>query len=234
MKKLIFLLTGLTIMMSAVNAQSLDEIVKNYSVANKLDKVSTLKTIKITGSMSMMGMNMPMTMWMKNPDKIKTVTSFNGQDMIQVFDGVKGYSVNPMTGSSVPVEMTSDEIRQTIRTNMFQNYLASYLKAGQLALEGGENVNAKPAFKLKATLEGGNIVYLFIDKASSLLVKVSTTISSHGMTMTMDSFPTDYKETNGLILPMKTTSSAQGMDFVINFTNVETDIPMDDGIFKVN
>ena len=34
--------------------------------------------------MSMMGMEMPMVMWMKNPNKIKSVTTFNGQDMIQV------------------------------------------------------------------------------------------------------------------------------------------------------
>ena len=74
MKKLIFILTGL-ILMSVINAQSLDEIVKRYTVANKLDKVSAMKTIKITGKMSMMGMEMPMKMWMKNPNKIKTVTS---------------------------------------------------------------------------------------------------------------------------------------------------------------
>ena len=184
--------------------------------------------------MSMMGMEMPLRLWMKNPDKIKTVTSFNGQDMIQVFDGVKGYTVNPMTGSSVPVEMTAEEIKQASRTNMFHNYLATYLKRGQLALEGEEMVNAKPAFKLKATLEGGNIIYIFIDKSSSLMVKVSTTVTGNGMTMTMDSFPGDYTETNGIILPMKTTSSAQGMEFVMNFTKVEIDIPMDDTIFKVN
>ena len=40
-----------------------------------MDQVSKLKTIKITAKMSMMGMDMPMEMWMKNPDKIKTVTT---------------------------------------------------------------------------------------------------------------------------------------------------------------
>ena len=229
MKKLIFALTGL-IIMSVINAQSLEEIVKRYSVANKLDKVSSLKTIKISGNMSMMGMEMPMTMWMKNPNKIKTVTSVNGQEMIQVYDGVKGYTVNPMTGSSAPVEMTSEEVKQTIRTNMFQNYMATYLKNGQLALDGDGNVNNKPAYKLKATVEGGTIIDLFIDKTSYLMVKVST--SSSGMTF--DSFPTDYTETNGFIVPMKTTTSAQGMEFVMNFTKVEVDTPMDDSIFKIN
>jgi hypothetical protein len=33
---------------------------------------------------------------------------------------------------------------------------------------------------------------------------------------------------------MKTTSSAQGMEFAITFTNVEVDLPMEDSIFKVN
>jgi hypothetical protein len=233
MKKLIFLLTGLLIM-SVLSAQSLDEIVKKYTAANKLDKVASLKTIKITGNMAMMGMQMPMTMWMKNPNKIKTVTSINGQEMIQVFDGVKGYMVNPMTGSSAPVEMTSEEIKQTIRSNMFQNYLSTYMKNGQLATDGEEKVKDKTAFKLKATMEGGSVIYLFIDKASYLMVKVSTTVNSGGMAITMDSFPSDYTETNGFIVPMKTTVSAQGMEFVMNFTKVEVDTPMDDSIFKVN
>ena len=73
MKKLIFIMTGL-IMMSVINAQSLDEIVKKYTAANKLDQVANLKTIKITANMSVMGMEMPMEMWMKNPNKIKSVT----------------------------------------------------------------------------------------------------------------------------------------------------------------
>ena len=233
MKKLISILTGL-ILISAVNAQSIDEIVKKYTAANKLDKVSSLKTIKITGNMSMMGMEMPMTMWMKNPNKIKTVTSINGQEMIQVFDGVKGYMVNPMTGSTAPAEMTAEEIKQTIRSNMFQNYMASYLKNGQLALAGDERVNDKPAYKIKATIEGGTVIDFFIDKTSYLMVKVSATSSEGGMTITMDSFPTDFTEVNGLLVPMKTTTKAQGMEFVMNFTKVEVDTPMDDSIFKIN
>jgi hypothetical protein len=229
MKRLIFVLTGL-IIMSVVHAQSLEEIVKRYTTANKLDKVSSLKTIKITGNMSMMGMEMPMTMWMKNPNKIKTVTKVNGQEMIQVYDGVKGYTVNPMAGSSSPVEMTAEEVKQTIRSNMFQNYMATYLKNGQLAMDGEGNVNDKPAFKLKATLEGGTVINLFIDKTSYLMVKISTSTSG----MSFDSFPTNYTDNNGFLLPMKTTTTAQGMEFVMNFTKVEVDTPMEDSIFKIN
>jgi hypothetical protein len=228
MKKLIFIMAGL-IMMSVISAQSLDEIVKKYTAANKLDNVANLKTIKITANMSLMGMEMPMVMWMKNPNKIKSVTTFNGQDMIQVFDGEKGYVVSPMTGSTEPVEMTPEQVKQTLRSSMFQNYMATYLKNGQLVLNGEENVNDKPAYKLQATIEGGTVIDMFIDKASFFLVKTATTASG----VTMESFPTDYTETNGFMIPMKTSTSAQGMDILINFTKVEVDIPMEDDIFKI-
>jgi hypothetical protein len=228
MKKLIFIMTGL-IMMSVISAQSLDEIVKKYTAANKLDNVANLKTIKITANMSVMGMEMPMIMWMKNPNKIKSVTTINGQDMIQVFDGEKGYVVNPMAGSTDPVEMTPEQVNQTLRSSMFQNSMATYFKNGQLKLNGEENVNDKPAYKLQATIEGGTVIDMFIDKSSYFLVKTATTASG----VTMESFPTDYTETNGVMIPMKTSTSAQGMDIVINFTKVEVDIPMEDSIFKI-
>jgi hypothetical protein len=233
MKKLIFILAGIAFM-SVLGAQSLQEIVNRYTAANKLDKISSLKTIQITGSMSMVGMQMPVTMWMKNPNKIKILTDINGQSMIQVYDGIKGYTVNPMSGSTTPLAMTPEEVEQTLRSNMFQNYMDSYLKKGQLALEGDEKVNDKPSFKLKATTGDGTKIYFFIDKASYLMSKISTTVAQGGVTMTIDIFPSDYTETNGFIVPMKTTTTAQGMEFEMNFTKVEVDKPMDDSIFKIN
>lgn len=232
MKKLISVLTGL-IAFVAINGQSLEEIVKKYTIANKHDQVGNLKTIKITAKMSMMGMEMPMEMWMKNPNKIKTVTNIAGQEMIQVFDGTKGYQINPMSGSGEPVAMTPEQVKQTLNSNVFQNYMMNYFKNGQLVLEGEDKVNDKPVYKLKAKLEGGVIAYLFIDKSTFLLVKTSSTTSQGGSTMTMESYPSDYTLINGIFLPMKTTTSAQGMEFVITFTKVEVDIPMDDSIFIV-
>jgi outer membrane lipoprotein-sorting protein len=228
MKKLIFVMAGL-IIMTVISAQSLEEIVKKYTAANKLDQVANLKTIKITANMSVSGMEMPMVIWMKNPNKIKSVTTVNGQEMVQVYDGEKGYVVSPMSGSSEPVEMTPDQVKQTLRSSMFQNYMANYLKNGQLALAGEENVKDKPAYKIKATVEGGAVIDMFIDKSSYLLVK--TTATTQGMSM--ESYPSDYTDTNGFMVPMKTTTSVQGMEMVINFTKVEVDIPMEDSVFKL-
>lgn len=232
MKKLVLVLSGL-IVAFAINAQSLEEIIKKYSEANKQDKIASVNTVKITGKMSMMGMDLPLEMYMKKPNMIKTVTNINGQEMISVFDGVKGYSINPMTGSTVPVEMTADQVKQTQNSNIFQNYMANYLKEGKLKLAGEENVKDKPAFKINANIGEGNSMDMFIDKASYLLVKTTTSVNSGGMPMNVEVYPSDYKETNGVLLPMKTTTSAQGMEFMIIFEKVEVDIPIEDSVFKI-
>lgn len=232
MKKLLLTVSFLLAIV-IINAQSLEDIINKYTVANKLDKIGNFKTLRITAKTSMMGMDMPMVIWMKNPNKIKSVTSINGQDIVQVFDGEKGYMINPMAGSNEPVEMTADQIKDVTRSNMFNNYMSQYFKDGRLSLNGEDNVNGKPVFKVKAALEGGNSATMFIDKSTYLLLKTVADVNQGGMAVSIESFPSDYTETNGILLPMKTTISASGMEMVTTFTNVEVDIPMEDSVFKI-
>ncbi|HEY5469618.1 MAG TPA: hypothetical protein VIK07_03780 [Bacteroidales bacterium] len=232
MKKILLVFTGL-LAFAFINAQSLNEIVKNYSTAIKYDKLAGVTSIKITGKMSAMGMEMPMVMYMKNPNKIKVTYSFNGQDMVSVFDGEKGYTMNPMTGSTTPVELTGEQLKQVSQNNVFNNQLLDYLKNGQLTLEGTENVNEKPAFKLKANV-GTNPIYLFLDKSSYMLVKTSTTVDQMGTLMNVDSYMTDYVDINGVVIAKKTSAMANGMEAaVITFDKIEVNIPMEDSFFKM-
>ncbi len=232
MKKLILAAT-LLFVFAFVNAQSLDEIVKKYSAANKLDNLSKVSTIKITSKTSVMGQDMPIETWMKNPDKIKVVTTAGGMSIVMAFDGQKGYMINPTTGSNDPVEMDMNMVKQQIANrNMFQNSLATMYKNGSLSLESEEVVNGKPAFKIKQTTEGA-VSYLYIDKGTFLAVKASTTVNQGGQSISVDSYPSDYKETNGVMVPMVTKQSLSGMDIVTTIVKVEVNIPMEDNVFKL-
>ena len=232
MKKLAFVLIGL-IAVTVVNAQSLEEIVKKHASAMKSDKLASISTIKVTGKMSTMGMEMSMVILSKNPNKVKSTISFNGQDIISVYDGEKGYMINPMTGSSNPVELTGEQLQQVQENNSFNNSVVGYFKKGQLTLEGEENVNDKPAYKLKTDLQG-TPVFLFIDKDSYMLVKTSTTMDQMGSKMGIDSYMTDYVDNNGVIMPKKTTTMANGMEAsVMTLDNIEVNVPIDDSVFTV-
>lgn len=232
MKKLVLTLGALFVIIS-LNAQSLEDIISKYTVANKLDKISSFKSLKITGNVSVMGMNMPVEVWMKSPNKIKTVTTMNGQATVQAFDGEKGYIINPALGSSGAVEMTPDQAAQIQNNNVFRNALAEYLKKGQLSLAGEENVNGKPAYKIKAAMEAGLNATLFIDKSSFLVVKQIADVNQGGMNISVETFPSDYKDNNGILLPMKNTVSMSGMEMVTSYSKVEVDVPIDDSVFKL-
>ncbi|MCK7530102.1 MAG: hypothetical protein MZV63_03095 [Marinilabiliales bacterium] len=42
------------------------------------------------------------------------------------FDGEKGYAINPMTGSTDPVEITGDQLNQVKDNNAFKNQVDEY------------------------------------------------------------------------------------------------------------
>ena len=233
MKKLMFLMAGL-ISASVIYAQSLDVIMKNYAAAMKSDKLAKVTSIKITGKMSAMGMEMPMVMYMKNPNKIKVTYSFSGQEMVSVFDGEKGYMINPMMGAGEPIELTGEQLKQVQNNNVLKNELLNYYNKGQVTLEGQEEVNGNTANKLKINMEGANPIYMYIDKSTNLLVKNTATVDQMGTAMTIDSYMTDYVEIDGVVMPKKTTAMANGMEAaVISFDKIEVNIPMEDSVFKI-
>jgi outer membrane lipoprotein-sorting protein len=232
MKKSILLLVAVLAFV-AVHAQTAEEIVKKYTVANKLDKLSGISTVKITGKMSMMGMDVPVEIWMKSPDKLKTVVNLNGQMMVTAIDGTKGYTINPMAGSTEPTEIPVSQVQQSKNSLVFNNYIEDYLKKGKLTLEGSENVGDKPAYKLKIDMEGGTSMRVFIDKGSYLMVKSTINTSQNGMDVNADIIYSDFKDNNGVFLPMKQTTSTSGMDIAIVYNKVEVNIPMEDSIFKL-
>lgn len=216
-----------------LQAQNAEEIVKKYTVANKYDKISGIQTVRITGRMSMMGMDIPMEISMKNPDKIRTVMSIQGQEMVTAIDGNIGYTIAPMSGSNEPTEIPLSQIEQSRNNLIFYNYMEDYLKKGKLTLEGSENVGDRPAFKLKINMDAGTTMYAFIDKASYLMIKGTVNTNANGTDVTADIIFSDFKDNDGVFLPMKQTTSMTGMEFVMVYDKVEVNIPMVDSLFKL-
>jgi outer membrane lipoprotein-sorting protein len=232
MKKF-FLITSCILLVVVIDAQSLEEIVSRYTIANKLDNISSIQTLKITAKISMKGTEMPMEMWMKNPDKFRTVTSMKGSEMIQVFDGEKGYMINSALGSNEPKEMTPEQIKEYQRGNYLINTVKNFLDDGQLTLIGEDNVLGKPVYKIKAVLEKGFDLNMFIDKDSYLIIRNTIVTYKGGIPTSVNDYPSDYTEFDGVLLPMKTIRSFGRMESVMTITNVEVNVPIDDSVFRI-
>ena len=56
--------------------------------------------------------------------------------------------INPLTGATDPVEMPAEQLASIQDYNMFRDHMLDNFKAGRVKLEGVEDVNGKPAYKL--------------------------------------------------------------------------------------
>src|SRR5210317_528294 len=95
-----FILTALMLFVFAgVQAQSLEKVLEKHYAATGAAKIVAVKSFNIKAKMSVMGMDMPLTMKIKKPNKFRVESEIMGQKTIAAYDGVKGWMINPALGA---------------------------------------------------------------------------------------------------------------------------------------
>jgi len=233
MKKSIALLAAFMVA-SVCSAQSLDEIANKYYAANGIENLEKAQTLTMQGTISQMGMELPITIMVKKPNKVKVLQEYSGMEIIVLFDGEKGYMVNPLTGSSDPVEIPGDQLSNIQEYNVFRDSFLEAFKAGRVTLDGEEDVEGKPAFKLTITSEAGTTTTLFIDKGSYLTVKTAQTVNQMGQEMLVESYVREHKVINGARFGTVIAQFVNGSELGgMTFEKIEIDTPIDDSVFKL-
>ena len=94
---------------ATAQAQTVDEIVDKYlaQIGGK-DKWMAVQSMKMTGKAKAQGMEIPVTMYTKAPNKMKMVIAIQGKELVQpAFDGTTAWSTSFMTMK--PEKMTSEQ-----------------------------------------------------------------------------------------------------------------------------
>src|SRR5580692_5527120 len=89
-----------------------DQIVqKHVEAIGGADKVNAIQTLVVTGKASILGQTeAPLTIQVKRPNLLRLEMTFQGKKIVQAFDGVTAWTINPMTGSD-PKQSTDDDTR---------------------------------------------------------------------------------------------------------------------------
>ena len=143
--------------------------------------------------------------------------------------------INPLSGTTDPVEMSAEQLAGVQDYNMFRDNMLDNFKAGRVKLEGVEDVNGKPAYKLSVTDEAGTVTGAFIDKESFLTVKTTAKVNQMGQEMEVESYMTEYMDVNGVKFPKVIKMMVDGMELGgMTYDKVEIDKVLDDSVFKIN
>jgi len=218
----------------AVQAQTADDILAKYFEATGgLKKWAELKSSKMTGVMSMQGMEFPGTIYSAAPNKQKVEVSVQGQNIVQAYDGETAWWINPFANAleaqKMPAEMSEEMVKQKFESE-FINYKD---KGHTVELEGKETIEGTEAWKIKLTKKGGDVEYHFFDTEYNVPIMMRTAISNGPMKgQNADTFMSDYQEVEGMMFPFFIESKVGGESAQkITIKTVELNGKYDDAFF---
>ncbi len=204
MRKLPFLLCFLFLALPAP-AQSVDDIIAKYlAVRGGLDKIKAVQSERVTGTISFgPGEEGPFIVERARPLKMHMELNLNGQTLIRVYDGKSaGWTYNPFMPNPSVQPMTEADLRSIYDEADFDGPFVDYKSKGnQIDFAGKEDVEEKPAFKLKLINRNNEITYFFFDASTELLLKSQGNRKQDDKDIPWVTFYRNYREVAGLKYP---------------------------------
>jgi hypothetical protein len=197
-----------------------------------------VSSLRLTGQMDVgQGMLVPYVLEQKRPNKMRLEFVFDGETAVQCTDGNAGWKVVPFRGRTAPEPMTEEELRETADSADLYGVLFDYAARGH-AVEplGREPVEGRDALKLKVTLPGGAVRWVYVDAESGLEVKVEALRTVGGRERRVETFYHDWQATEeGLLIARRQETRTEG-DNQLHLLTVETVVvnpPLDDSRFAM-
>jgi hypothetical protein len=213
------------------NAQTVDEVIeKNTAAMGGKEKLAMLNSVRMEGGMSVQGTDVSLTITKLHNVGSRTDISVMGTENYIIITAAKGFSFMPVFGQSAPQDMAEDQFKAGQNLLDLKGTFVDYKTKGINAeLMGKETVDGTECYKIKATFKNGNVTDFYIDTKTDRLYKTVTKANINGEATDVYSLFTNYKQNaDGYWFPYTTTNSRGET----NFDKIETNIKVDEAIFK--
>ncbi len=215
-----------------------DLVARHVAALGGLEKLQSIQTLKRIGDVRMMGMEMPLVIYQKRPDKVRTEVEIPSMNMevITAYDGETGWMLNPMMGSD-PQTMTPEQTRNMLNQVDIDGPLVNYEARGITIEDLGESeAGGKPVRKLRLVRPDGPDVILSLDAETYLVVKSEGPGSDPqtGETVTTEVYFSDYRPVEGVMMPHALEVHLRGEKFQdISFTAIVVNPELNDRLFTM-
>lgn len=231
--KIIKLSIVVSVLFAAISAsaQNADEILQKHEKAiGGTENWDKIKTVKMTGSMSMQGMDLGLTQTMILGKAMRTDITVMGITGFTIVTTTQGWMYMPFQGQTKvdtmkPEMVMAAQKQLDIKSNQLLDYKTNGTRAEYV---GTDTVNGNTCFKIKFTDKEGNESTSYFDKNTYYLVRTENKLKSDSEEMEVAVLYDKYKKMDeGVVMPMSVT--AQGAE--ITFTSIELNKPVDEKVF---
>ncbi len=235
MKKQLITLVTLLAIPAFSFAQTASEIVdKHVAALGGADKIAALKTMQYEQTMSVQGMNISAKSAYVVGKSVRNDVSVMGQQITNVIDGEKGWTINPMSGGKAAQDLPADAMKLAKSTTEPTMLQLAYLKANKYPYElvGKEKKNDKDVYNLKVTRPEGLFNY-YVDATTYQLLGFKGQIEMQGQKAETTGNYSDYKVVEGISVPFSSDITAPGMPGTLTakLTKVTFNSAVDPAIF---
>ncbi|HEX2443347.1 MAG TPA: hypothetical protein VHJ77_05335 [Vicinamibacterales bacterium] len=229
---------------SAVSAQpaasaaqpTVDALVaRNLQAKGGEAKLKAIQSMRMTGRVSIQGMELPMTITAKRPNLMRQEMQIQDKRIVTAFDGQKAWMINPMTGSEAPQELTGPQADMAKDQSDFDGALVDWKAKGHtVEVVGAEEVGGVKTQKVKVTKKNGQVQYFFLSPDTGLEIKTTTEVLQGGTPMTVETELSDYRSVDGIMLPHALKTSINGTPTAsITVDKIELNTPLDETLFTL-
>ena len=198
-------------------------------------RIKSVQSQRVNGTISLgPTLDGPFFVELKRPGKVHMEVLIQGQTILRIYDGRAGWLVNPFAEDKSPQPMTGNDLKNIAEESDFDGPLVDYPKKGnKIELLGPDQVDGKPAIKLKLTTSAGDVRTYYFDAATSLLLKWEGIRKSEDQEMPVESLFSDYRDVSGLKFPFKVDTSSPGSNRTQNLAieKIELNPQIDDAHF---
>lgn len=230
----LLVLTGL--LCTQLFAQNVDEIIeKNIEARGGYARIKAVNTMQATIKLNQQGMKMAATLTQKRPNKLHLKAAIQGQTMVMSYDGEMAWWIFPFMGNPDPQKMPEDQAKDFTNDADIDGPLVDYKEKGhKIELVGKEDMEGTDVYRLKVTLKNGDVRHIFIDAEYYLELKQIIKTKVQGNEVEAETFLSDYKEVDGLMVPFSIETKVNGqtqMHIVID--KIELNGKIKDELFKM-
>lgn len=230
MKKMTLALVVLICTATILKAQTIDEIQQKYIAA--LGGKATLAKLKNTyqeATMDLMGMQMNAKIWIVYGAAMRNEIEAMGQKIITFVGTDKGWMINPLMGATTAQPLPQEALKDYIGVLTPGGELSALKEKGfSSTVEGKEDVDGKPAYKIKLVKDSIETI-MYVDVATNYLVKTIAKTSAMGQEIEVKTVYSDYKKTpDGFVFPhISVISNPLAGDIKLTVTKIEVNKPVD-------
>jgi hypothetical protein len=213
--------------------QSVDELVaKNIAAKGGLTRLTEIQTIKRVATVTMPGgVTATQTNWLKRPNLSRQESVIGGQLVVNAFDGVTPWIVNPFAGPPTPIAITGAHAEAIREQSDFDGRLVGFRAKGySITLAGAETIDGRRLHHLRVTAPSGQVSHMYLDAATGLEVKEPMEVSGTRFEQQFD----DYRTVDGVTEAFQIRMLVNGVvQSEIRVTSVEFNVKVDDAIFRI-